>query len=290
LASSSAEGARAAAGSGWASARRRWCGMARHPSTGWNGRLHDSVDGFELRETRKAWPSWAWTDDPYVSIPAGDWIKYHHIRINALPSRMRTTRGHRRTQRDYGCRAGCSKLESTAHIIQECFRTHGGHVLRHDAAAIGRFLSQRGWTVHRERIFPTREGNRKPDIIAARQGDVKVVDVQIVSGSRSLAVSDAEKTAYYRRNLDLRERIGRLMGPLTRELEFGSVTMSWRGIWAPTSVSLLARMGIPKVKMKELITRVLLGSYLNFVHFNAVTYRAGVERGGHPLERIEMRG
>jgi len=40
------------------------------------------------------------------------------------------------------------------------------------------------------------------------------------------------------------------------------------------------RMGIPKVKMKDLTTRVFLESYLNFARFNAVTYRADPLRGG----------
>jgi len=285
LAGSSARGARAASGGDWVAGRRWWCSIARHPSTGWNARLHESVDGFELREARKAWPSCAWVDDPYLSIPPGEWFKYHHVRINALPT-IRTSRGYRRAQRDCECRAGCSRPETTAHIIQECFRTHGGRVLRHDAvaAAIGGGLSQKGWTVLRERLFPTREGNRKPDIIATRQGQVKVLDVQIVSGARPLSVSDAEKMAYYRRNMDLREQIGGLFGVADRNVEFGSVTISWRGVWAPASVSLLLRMGLPRVRLKGLSTRVLLGSYLNFARFNAVIFRTGNLRCGRRMD------
>jgi len=250
--------------------------MVRHPTTGWNARLHDSVDGFELREARGAWPSCAWVEDPYLSIPSDDWIKYHHVRINALPSLMRSTRGQRRAQADVRCRAGCARAKTTAHIIQECYRTHGGWVLRHDAVAaeISRSLALRGWTVLREKVFRTGEGNRKPDIIASRQGIARIVDVQVVSGTRPLAISDGEKTAYYRRNADLRDGIRRLLGAVIRESDFGSVTISWRGVWAPASVTLLTRMGIPKVKMKGLTIRVFMGSYINFARFNAVSSRS----------------
>jgi len=243
LTGSPARVAIAIVGSCWAAARRRWCSMARHPLAGWNARLHESVEGFELRETQGAWPSCAWVEDAYLSIPSGDWIKYNHIRINALPSLMRTTRGRRRAQTDERCRAGCARAETTAHIIQKCYRTHGDQVLRHDAVAveIGCSLSLKGWSVLREKIFCTSEGNRKPDIIASRQGIVKIIDVQVVSGTRSLATSDAEKTAYYRRNADLRDGIGRLLGSVIRESDFGSVTISWRGVWAPASVTLLTR-------------------------------------------------
>jgi len=104
--------------------------------------------------------------------------------------------------------------------------------------------------------------------------------VQVVSGTRPLAVNDGEKTAYYRRNVDLRDGIERLLGAEICESDFGSVTISWRGMRAPASVTLSTRMGIPKVKMKGLTIRVLMGSYLNFARFNAMTYRAGHRCGG----------
>jgi len=75
-----------------------------------------------------------------------------------------------------------------------------------------------------------------------------------------------------------------LFGSADRDMEFGSVTISWRGVWAFASVSLLSRMDLPKVRMKGLTTRVLLGSYLNFVRFNAVTYRARNVRHGRRVE------
>jgi len=76
-----------------------------------------------------------------------------------------------------------------------------------------------------------------------------------------------------------RNKSGSCWASAIREVEFGSVTISWRGVCAPASMSLLTREDVTKVKMKELTTKMLLGYYLNFVHFNAA-YRAGFPRSG----------
>jgi hypothetical protein len=117
----------------------------------WTNQLHRSVDGRELKESAVERASTTWVDLSADSIPGRDYIQHHHVRINALPSRIRTSRG-RREEKETGCRAGCSAQETTAHIIQGCWRTHGGRVLRHDAVAsiLATSLEQRGWSIQRE--------------------------------------------------------------------------------------------------------------------------------------------
>jgi hypothetical protein len=96
-----------------------------HPADGtqslrefWTRELYRSMDGRALRESVRETPSTR-------AIPARDWLNYISVHINALPSRVRTSRG-RRDGVDVTCRGGCLTAETPAHCIQVCHRTHGG--------------------------------------------------------------------------------------------------------------------------------------------------------------------
>lgn len=156
--------------SDWATQKQRWCRAAKRRSEDWCKELNRSVDGCELRETGKVKSSTNWLIDPQVHIPSRDWINYVRVWMGALSSSIRTTRGDRRRHQDVTCRVGCSVEETTAHIIYQCFRTHGGRVLRHDAVAtvLAAELDKEGYRVRRERMFRTQEGSRKPDLVAIK--------------------------------------------------------------------------------------------------------------------------
>lgn len=100
----------------WAKKRLRWASNKKIGSDEWRIRLYCSVDGRELVECTRASSSYSWINDPYVTIPAGDWIKYIHVRINALLSRIRTARGRSNLRASGTYRAGCRLLETTPHI------------------------------------------------------------------------------------------------------------------------------------------------------------------------------
>ena len=79
------------------------------------------------------------------------------------------------------CRAGCNAVETAlqpvaTHVVQVCFRTHGGRVKRHDAVSktLAAELRQKRWKVSEENRIITSEGLRKPDIICQRQNEVWV--------------------------------------------------------------------------------------------------------------------
>jgi len=90
----------------------------------WSHRLHQSVDGFELRECRDSNLSSWWVDHGSHAIPGRDYVQYVHVRANTLPTRIRTSREVRREMYATRCRAGCQSTETAAHVIQGCFRTH----------------------------------------------------------------------------------------------------------------------------------------------------------------------
>ena len=75
------------------------------------------------------------------------------------------------------CRAGCNAVETATHVVQVCFRAHGGRVKRQDAVSktLAAELRQKLWKVSEENRIITSEGLRKPNIICQRQNEVWVI-------------------------------------------------------------------------------------------------------------------
>lgn len=265
--------ARMAGQSAWAERRRKWCKMGKRKDSDWPVELYKAVDGFELREAGAVVASTSWIEDPMVSIPPADWLHYMKVWVNALPTRIRTTRGIRRARQDVGCRAGCDEIETAAHVIQRCFRTHGGRVMRHDAVAarVAAELQRGEHTTRREKIFRTEEGVRKPDLIVSKGNRGHVLDVQIISGSRPLSEGHRRKRDYYSSNGELMGAVARLLQIPQEKIEVSTVTLSWRGVWASESAAVLEKLGLSRAVMRGITTRVLQGSYMNFRRFNQMT-------------------
>lgn len=243
----------------------------------WCERLHDSVDGFELRESSKCSASTKWIRDPDVQYTGRDYIQFVHTHINALPSRIRNSRGRRTIESELNCRAGCAVRETTTHTIQQCGRTHGGRILRHNKIAeiLAAAMVEEGWKVEEEPKVQTSVGLRKPDIIAVRSGEGVVVDVQVVSGQRPLDDAHREKRAKYGAHDELIAKVAaRLDLPKTR-VRTTSCTISWRGVWSFGSYRELKRLlGLKESVFQSLSVLALRGSHMNWSRFNAMTLRS----------------
>ncbi|GLV43788.1 hypothetical protein CBL_12315 [Carabus blaptoides fortunei] len=224
----------------------------------WAAQLYGSVDGFELSSASLCPASTAWIRRPASCIPGRDFIQYVHVLINCLPSRVRVSRGTRRNQRDVQCRAGCPAKETAAHTIQGCWRTHGGRVLRHDAVVrvLSEALTAKGWAVIASPRIQTREGLRRPDIIAGRGQEVALVDAQVVSGAKSLSISHREKSAQYASNPDVQEYAMSTADPRPTRLTFTSCILSWRVVWSAESYQDLCSLGVPTRVLEGITTRV----------------------------------
>lgn len=264
---------RVVGGGNWAERRLKWCRMARRTNGDWTKLLRGSVDGFELRQAADVQASTQLLRDEMLHIPSGDWLQYLRVWINALPTRVRTTRGERRRGQDVNCRAGCGVTETAAHVIQQCFRTHGGLILRHDnvATIVAGEMDRLGYMTRREHLFQTSSGGRKPDIVAAKQDRGVVLDVQIVSGARPLTDAHKRKRQYYAGNEELVGKIAALLQVPRTNITVSTITLSWRGVWAHESANLMAGLGISKAILNGITTRVIKGSLLNFRRFNQTT-------------------
>lgn len=226
-----------------------------------------------------------WLDSHAYRIPGRDYVQHIHTWIKSLPSKIRTTtRGLRREAAQTRCRAGCSVTETAAHIIQQCHRTHGGRILRHNGIVktTADVLRKKNYmvVVVVEPVIPTREGNRKPDLVCIRHNVAAVIDAQVVSAT-SLDRAHENKVKYYRDNVDVAFKISEIFNVDIEEIRFTSATVSWRGIWAKRSAQDLLALGVTQSVLSGITTRTLQGSHTNWTRFNKMTtMRSGPPRTG----------
>jgi len=74
--------------------------------TRWKDKLYEKIDGCGLRESFKTPHQHQWIADGSAFLSGKDYINCSKLRISALPTRSRTTRG---TTKDRRCRAGCAR-------------------------------------------------------------------------------------------------------------------------------------------------------------------------------------
>ncbi|CAL7932985.1 unnamed protein product, partial [Xylocopa violacea] len=232
----------------------------------WASMLHSSNDGKALKDSRKVPQQHQWITNGNRLLSGRDFVNMTKLRINAMPSRARTTRGR---IADRNCRAGCNQMETTNHILQKCHRTHAARIERHNAivAYIKRGLGKSCQTVDEEPTFTTTDGIRKPDLIAKRDNKAIVIDAQIISENYDLAMAHRNKVDYYRCLKDaIKQRYK------ATEVKFTSATLSYRGVWSQHSVEdLIDLNALKKKELKIVSTRVLAGGLSAFWMFNRMT-------------------
>uniref|UniRef100_A0A1A9VZG3 Reverse transcriptase domain-containing protein n=1 Tax=Glossina brevipalpis TaxID=37001 RepID=A0A1A9VZG3_9MUSC len=240
-----------------------------------NRRLYNSVDGAGLREAGNHIQAHRWLREPTRMLSGKDFIECIRVRINALPSRSRTTRGRSNINRM--CRAGCQVPETSYHTIQVCHRTSAARIERHNSVAkyVTKKLKEKGYTVLEEKHLKTSEGLRKPDILALKNNEAIILDAQVVSDSTSLDIAHRRKKAYY-------NTVG-VKNQINTELQHNVTTvstiiLSWRGIWSKESINDLIKLKIlNKSDSAPISTRALIGSTRCFRIFNnSTTYRQGI--------------
>nr|GBO45475.1 Retrovirus-related Pol polyprotein from type-2 retrotransposable element R2DM [Araneus ventricosus] len=129
------------------------------------------------------------------------------------------------------CRAGYTTLETPNHVVQQCYRSHGLRIKRHNAISyyISRSLQQKGFQVTEEPVYPLTAGTLKPDLVALNNSAL-VLDVQVVGDSVEL---DSAHTAKIVKYTSLESAVKVQTG--AKKVEFSSVTLNWRGVWSPAS-------------------------------------------------------
>lgn len=124
------------------------------------------------------------------------------------------------------CRAACNKAETLNHVVQQCHRTHGGRIKRHDAVVsyVSRSLVTQGYKVSVEPKIVTEADTRKLDIIAKLGITTLVLDAQVVNDQIDLDVAHQSKINYYK---TIEKEVKEVF---VQNVIFSSITLSWRGL------------------------------------------------------------
>jgi Reverse transcriptase (RNA-dependent DNA polymerase) len=230
--------------------------------------FHNTTDGRELRHINKAKPSIAWIRDKANLISGQEFIQFMRIRAGALPSLMRTSRGRRGIPQNIHCRAGCDTLETAAHIIQNCPRTHGGRCLRHDSVVnfIAAMFQRKGSTVLTEFQLVTSTRIYKPDLIIDTPHKILILDVQIISGSGDLSEAHNNKKRKYSVP-NIFDAVRAVLNRVNAEVKVIPVTLTWKGIWYHKTLTELKTLQIPKEALSWITLRVLRGTSITWNNF-----------------------
>lgn len=205
-------------------------------------------------------------------ISGRDYINYVKFRINALPSRVRVSRG---SSLNKLCSACNTKTETTYHVIQGCSRTHGMRIKRHDTLVkfIANINTSGGKRVIVEPHIKTDSGLRKPYIIIIDGAQATVVDVQIVSyDNNRLNTFHNNKVNYYKNNSDLINMIK--SDYCVSEVDVAAVTIHYKGPFNSISYKRALELDILKPSdIKLIVNKVLLGGILCFKSFYSATFK-----------------
>ncbi|GBN87462.1 Retrovirus-related Pol polyprotein from type-2 retrotransposable element R2DM [Araneus ventricosus] len=220
-----------------------------------------------------------WVESRNKFLSGKDYVNLLKTKIACFPTAARCARGSPAKDKYY--RAGCPRTETLNHVSQACPRTHGKRIQRHEAVInhIKRACENRGFEVTAEPLYKTQVGNRKPDLLAKKDGKILVIDAQVVGDAVDLERANNRKISYYRDNVELDQQIQAQHG--SPDISYLGATLNLRGVWSAKSVfdlvdkfKVLSRTDVPVIS-----TRVLIGTFASFTMFNRSTARA--TRGKH---------
>lgn len=240
----------------------------------WAERLYENFDGRGLLHSSDHKQAHRWVREPTRLLSGRDFIHCIKLRINALPTLSRCSRGRTSNRR---CRAGCEAQETLNHIVQGCYRSKRDRTKRHDSVVnyVDRSLRNKGFETLVEGQLQTTDGIRKPDIVAIKGDKIYVLDAQVVTDGRDMSEMHRCKARKYRTPgviRSLTELYGR------DQLHFGAITLNWRGIWSRESVLDLLEWGVISKRDTAIIsTRVMIGGIIAHRRFlRSCSARTGI--------------
>ncbi|CAH2016998.1 unnamed protein product [Acanthoscelides obtectus] len=144
----------------------------------WRERLATSpiLSGMENSSDDTA--SRSWLQEKPKGWTGRDFVRAVQLRTNNLP----TAGTMYASAASKMCRAGCSRVESLCHVLQQCPSTHWERIRRHNEVAkkVARHCRTKGWTTLEEPYVRHRDGTLfKPDMAIMKGDRVVVADVGV---------------------------------------------------------------------------------------------------------------
>ena len=229
----------------------------------WKRELASTCDGKGICPPGTEPSGAGWITNPWLKLSGGEYVKALHVRLNALDTGERRSRGRPGVQQK--CTSCPDKVESLGHILQVCMRSHGNRTTRHDKLVrdIVKGGQRGGWTFCVEPRIPHGGTCLKPDLIAVRGDRVIIADPSIVADRFPLQVSVAQKKQLYDvptvRNFATEMAFS--LGARSPLLSVEGLIVSWRGDWSAASFRVLKELGLTITMIHYLTVRSLVDSW-----------------------------
>ena len=238
----------------------------------WYGRLTETYDGASLKEARRVGEAHGWIRNASNAIPGDSWIRAMAVRSGSAYTRARAARGRSEAPLTK-CQGHCGAQETIAHILQQCSKTHGARIERHDqiVSRLGGRLEQLGYSVQLEPIVPSGCRYLKPDIICQvekihangqRESSIHVLDVQVVATANIMPLRHRylQKVEKYS-GPDVVAYCSSHVPPGSRlKLEVHGITVTWNGVVAKESATAMLRLGLTLNDIRKVAADAVFGS------------------------------
>jgi hypothetical protein len=170
------------------------------------------------------------------------------------------------------CETCINRPASLGHIMQECSRSFGQRVRRHNFLCnkLGTYLSTKHFNVIFEPVIKTLRSFCKPDILAIKNNIAYVIDTAIFHCNDNPDIMHENKVEKYRSLLNttsIKETYD------VREIEYGSLVFNWRGGLSNKSREFLVSvLGVSPSFLNDCIVSVLLGGANIWHQYNTSSF------------------
>ena len=248
----------------------KWLSSGTTEIPGWKFRLMVGLRGSVLQTSQRA--ARALPRPPGAPVPLGPCEACYQV----APGRPHSASQSGRPQLE-------QRPDTLAHRLQDCTKTHGQRVKRHDYVLkiLVQMLEKKGWTVVVEPNIRTQAGLRKPDVVIYRQGPISpekwVIDVQIAADAGYYEDPDTphyNKVNYYSSNPDVEEAVKNEFGPVL-SARFSACVFSWRGFPAPASLRDMQLWGLSRCNIETLCQIVVEQGVKLYQVYRSNAYQLG---------------
>lgn len=224
--------------------------------------LYQKIDGRPLAEFKNNGKGQLWITGETSIVTGRKFKQMVKLRIGRLPTLENCNRGR---DTDKRCRK-CQRVnESLQHIVQNCHFTHFDRMARHDS--ICRFIKEKciaaKHTVLWEPVFQLTNRKLKPDLLVITPDAINVIDISIVTENMTFRHSQQPSTLQgawlykreYYESEELSRKIESQLGE--KQIWYGSIIISLRGIWCSKNDETLKRLGIPLGSRNTIVARCM---------------------------------
>ena len=239
----------------------------------WAKDLYSKIDGCPLLEFKANPSGQLWLTGRTTIVTGKRFRDLVKLRIGRLPTLENSNRGR---EADKKCRKCRRVNESLQHVVQHCHFTHFDRMQRHDSIAqvIFNKCIEKGDNCLWEPVFQLEGKKMKPDLVIASGDQVAVVDISIVTENMRFQHSKYPSTlegawlfkANYYNDVQLVERLKEQFGQ-EKQLYFGAIIISLRGIWCTKNDDTLKKIGVATGIKELLVVRCMEKSVLTYKHF-----------------------